>query len=317
VTRTAIALGSNVGDRLANMRFAVEKLSELGSLVAVSSLYETAPVGGPDQPDYLNAVVVVDVDRAPLDLLSDLNAIEAAAQRVRRERWGPRTLDLDIVAHDDRPVSLPQLEIPHARAAERRFVLEPLCEVWPQAVVSPQLEACDALALVGRQDVSRWHGDWTTGLPGHGPAAIRWVGAQIALLAVWLIVILISISSPVTTLRWSIGGSVLGIGLLLGASAVSALGHELTPYPQPRQGAQLVAHGPYRVVRHPIYGAVALGLAGTSIVAGSWWAFIVSLLVAFFFSVKSDREERALLIGVPGYSDYRHRVRRRMIPFVW
>ncbi len=299
------------------MRFAVEQLSEVGAVLAVSSLFETAPVGGPDQDDYLNAVVLMDVDLAPLDLLTALNGIEAAAQRVRRERWGPRTLDLDIVAHDAPSVSLPQLEIPHPRAAERRFVLEPLCEVWPEARVAATLCARDALTQVSRQRVSRWHGDWMTGLPGHGPAAVRWVGAQVALLAVWLLVTLVSVASPVPVWRRILGGLVVGTGVLMGGGALVALGRELTPYPQPREGARLVAHGPYRWVRHPIYGAIICALAGTAILAGSWWSAAVSGVVAGFFRAKAEFEERALMIGVPGYGEFRKRVRRRMVPFLW
>ena len=101
--RAAVALGSNLGDRISTLRMAVEQMSRLGRVDAVSSLYETAPVGGPEQDPYLNAAVVVDTDLSPGELLAALQTIENEAGRVRRERWGPRTLDLDIVTMSTPP----------------------------------------------------------------------------------------------------------------------------------------------------------------------------------------------------------------------
>jgi 2-amino-4-hydroxy-6-hydroxymethyldihydropteridine diphosphokinase len=155
MTRFAIALGSNVGARLDHLRRAVAELARLGSVAAVSGVYETEPVGGPAQDPYLNAVAVLDTTSEPHDLLEALHRIEADHGRVREVPWGPRTLDLDIVASDGGPVRDPDLEIPHPRAAERRFVLEPLCEVWPQAIVAEGLTAATARTLVGDQEVSR------------------------------------------------------------------------------------------------------------------------------------------------------------------
>jgi len=160
MTRFAIALGSNEGARLDHLRGAVAELERLGSVEGVSGLYETEPVGGPAQDPYLNAVAVLDTAAEPQDLLAGLHRIEAAHERARDVRWGPRTLDLDIVASDGDPVRAPDLEIPHPRAAERRFVLEPLCDVWPEAMVAEGLTASAALALVSDQEVvlssARW-----------------------------------------------------------------------------------------------------------------------------------------------------------------
>ena len=103
----------------------------MGPVGAVSSVYETAPVGGPDQGDYLNAVVLAETDLPPADVLERLLDIERGMGRERRERWGPRTIDLDLLVYGDRSVDVPGLTVPHPRMAERRFVLEPLAEVWP------------------------------------------------------------------------------------------------------------------------------------------------------------------------------------------
>jgi len=160
MTRFAIALGSNEGARLDHLRRAVAELERLGSVEAVSGVYETEPVGGPDQDPYLNAVAVLDTTSEPHDLLAGLQEIEVDHGRVRDVRWGPRTLDLDIVASDGRPVRAPDLEIPHPRAAERRFVLEPLCEVWQEAMVADGLTAATARTLVADQEVARVAGSW-------------------------------------------------------------------------------------------------------------------------------------------------------------
>ena len=153
MTRYAIALGSNVGRRLQHLQAAVKSLSSLGRIAGVSSLYETAPVGGPAQGPYLNAVVRVDTDLSPEALLDQLHEIEDRRGREGVTRWGPRTLDLDIVASDGPIVTDPELTVPHPRALERRFVLEPLVEVWPEVLVAAGLTASAALAKVGDQTV--------------------------------------------------------------------------------------------------------------------------------------------------------------------
>jgi 2-amino-4-hydroxy-6-hydroxymethyldihydropteridine diphosphokinase len=160
MTRFAVALGSNQGARLDHLRRAVAEVDRIGCVVAVSALYETEPVGGPAQAPYLNAVVVLETKKQPKDLLAALHRIEAAHNRSRDLRWGPRTLDLDIVAIDGDPIREPDLEIPHPRAAERRFVLEPLCDVWPDAVVGDGLSAATAWAVVTDQEVVRVAASW-------------------------------------------------------------------------------------------------------------------------------------------------------------
>lgn len=128
--RAVIALGSNLGDRVANLRFAIGRLG--GSVVASSQVYETDPVGGPEnQGAYLNMAVVVETSLDPYALLRQLNRIEAEAGRERLVHWGPRTLDLDVIFYNDVVLSDPHLTIPHPRYAERRFVLAPLSEIDP------------------------------------------------------------------------------------------------------------------------------------------------------------------------------------------
>jgi len=133
-----IGIGSNVGDRVANCRKAVELLAEAGRVVSVSSLYRTEPVGYQDQEEFVNAVATVETDRTPAELLQLCRSIEERLGRKREMRWGPRTVDLDILLYGNRVVSEPGLAIPHPRMAERRFVLTPLAEIAPEAV-NPQL----------------------------------------------------------------------------------------------------------------------------------------------------------------------------------
>lgn len=166
MTRYAIALGSNEGDRLDHLRRAVAELEDLGSVEAVSGVYETEPVGGPAQDPFLNAVAVLDTISEPQDLLVSLQRIEAAHERAREVRWGPRTLDLDIVTSDGSLIRAPDLEIPHPRAAGRRFVLEPLCEVWPEAMVGAGLSAVAARELVSDQGVALLAARWLEDEPG-------------------------------------------------------------------------------------------------------------------------------------------------------
>ena len=135
MTRTAvIALGSNLGDREGLLRSSIERLEGLGRVTAVSSLYETAPVG-PSQPDYLNAVALMATELEPAAVLRGLLDIEASLGRVRDVRWGPRRIDLDLVALDDLVVDTAELTLPHPQSHRRAFVLAPLAEVAPGFVV--------------------------------------------------------------------------------------------------------------------------------------------------------------------------------------
>jgi 2-amino-4-hydroxy-6-hydroxymethyldihydropteridine diphosphokinase len=153
LTRTArayLGLGSNLGDRLAHLQAAVDGLAATPDVhvVAVSRVYETAPVGGPPQDDYLNAVVAVDTVLDPHELLAVAQRLEAGEQRVRAERWGPRTLDVDVLLVGDEHVAEPDLVVPHPRMSERAFVLVPLADVAPDLVAAATLEA-----LPDRDDV--------------------------------------------------------------------------------------------------------------------------------------------------------------------
>lgn len=129
--RAIVALGSNLGNREAHLRFAIERLGE--SIVAQSQVFETDPIGGPDdQGAYLNMAVVLETELDPYALLRWLHRIEADAGRERIVHWGPRTLDLDLLFFDDVVITGGNLAVPHPRYAERRFVLAPLSEVAPE-----------------------------------------------------------------------------------------------------------------------------------------------------------------------------------------
>ncbi len=133
--RVYLGLGSNLGDRELNLLEAVERLRLLGDVVKVSRPYETDPVGYVDQPKFLNAALRLETDLDPWALLGRLKAIEADLGRVETVRFGPRTVDLDILTYDDLVISDPGLTIPHPRLAERAFVLVPLAEIAPDLVI--------------------------------------------------------------------------------------------------------------------------------------------------------------------------------------
>ena len=139
MTRAYLGLGSNLGDRLGHLQRAVDALAATAgvTVVAVSSVWETAPVGGPAQADFLNAVVAIDTGLAPADLLAVARAVEQGEARVRTVHWGPRTLDVDILLYGDERVDASDLEIPHPRMEERAFVLAPLHDVAPDRVDRP------------------------------------------------------------------------------------------------------------------------------------------------------------------------------------
>jgi 2-amino-4-hydroxy-6-hydroxymethyldihydropteridine diphosphokinase len=139
MVRAYLGLGSNLGDRLALLQVAVDELAATPGVrvVAVSPVYETAPVGGPAQDDFFNAAVAVDTELSPRDLLGTALRVEQVADRVRTVRWGPRTLDVDILLFGDERVAEPDLEIPHPRMYERAFVLAPLHDLAPERVAMP------------------------------------------------------------------------------------------------------------------------------------------------------------------------------------
>ncbi|MBX3206719.1 MAG: 2-amino-4-hydroxy-6-hydroxymethyldihydropteridine diphosphokinase [Labilithrix sp.] len=131
--RVAIGLGANLGDRLTTLREAASRIGRLAPIVARSHVWETAPVGGPPQPDYFNAAVLVEWRGAPLALLDALQQIEADLGRVREVVNGPRTIDLDVLWIDGQVVDEPRLVVPHPRLHVRAFALAPMLEVAPGA----------------------------------------------------------------------------------------------------------------------------------------------------------------------------------------
>ena len=161
-TQAVLALGANLGDRLAALQGAIELLAATDGIdvVAVSDVYETDPVGGPEQEDFLNAVIAVDTSLSPLGLLAACHAAEHAWDRTREVRWGPRTLDVDIVAMPGIESDDPALTLPHPRAAERAFVCVPWLDVDPDATIPGKgriaqlIETLDTAGVRRRQDVA-------------------------------------------------------------------------------------------------------------------------------------------------------------------
>lgn len=139
MSRAYLGLGSNLGDRAEHLQLAVDELATTTGVrvVAVSKVYETSPVGGPAQDDYLNAVVAIETDLNARQLLAVAQRLEQRAARVRTVRWGPRTLDVDVLLVGDEHVSEADLEVPHPRLYERGFVLAPLRDVAPDRVDQP------------------------------------------------------------------------------------------------------------------------------------------------------------------------------------
>jgi 2-amino-4-hydroxy-6-hydroxymethyldihydropteridine diphosphokinase len=134
VTRVLLGLGSNLGDRDANIVAALDRLTEEHALsvVAMSRVRTTAPVGGPPQPDYRNAAALADTDLPPRELLDAMKRAEArVGRRPGGERWGAREVDVDLLLYGDLVIDEPDLVVPHPRMAERRFVLEPAAEIAP------------------------------------------------------------------------------------------------------------------------------------------------------------------------------------------
>ena len=134
-----LLLGSNLGDRVAYMAEAIQRLEQICTLKAQSNLYETAAWGKEEQPSFLNQVVEISSSLSPQDLLLNLLSIEEALGRVRTEAWGPRTLDLDMLYYDQLILNTANLQLPHPQLHLRRFTLVPLCELAP-LLVHPLLQ---------------------------------------------------------------------------------------------------------------------------------------------------------------------------------
>jgi 2-amino-4-hydroxy-6-hydroxymethyldihydropteridine diphosphokinase len=147
------SIGSNLGDRLSHLQTAVDVLAAHGD-VQVSPVYETVPVGGPTQGEYLNAVLLA-VLPAGTDLLGVIATAESAAGRKRAERWGPRTLDVDVIAVGDALSTDPALTVPHPRAQDRAFVLAPWRDLDPSASIPGVGKVADLLDRVGHDGIAR------------------------------------------------------------------------------------------------------------------------------------------------------------------
>lgn len=149
MARAFLGLGSNLGDRVDHLRTAVASVPDL---VATSPVYETDPLGGPeDQGAYLNLVAELDTELDARALLEVCRTLEGAAARVRDVRWGPRTLDVDVLLIEGTTVDEPDLQVPHPRMGERRFVLAPLADLAPDLVTAAQVRAAvGEVRAVGR-----------------------------------------------------------------------------------------------------------------------------------------------------------------------
>jgi len=152
-----IGLGSNLAEPLLQLQRALTALAELPqtSLLASSSFYRSAPMGPQDQPDFVNAVAALATMLSAEDLLDRLQAIETAQGRVRSRHWGPRTLDLDLLLYGDTCLQGPRLTLPHARLAERNFVLYPLAELAPDLILPDGRALSSLLAQCSRAGLER------------------------------------------------------------------------------------------------------------------------------------------------------------------
>jgi 2-amino-4-hydroxy-6-hydroxymethyldihydropteridine diphosphokinase len=153
--RVVLSAGTNLGDRLGTLQGCVQAIARLPGtdVLAISAVYETAPVGGPPQPDYLNVVLLVQTGMPPHDLLAAVGGIEAGFGRVRAERFGPRTLDIDIIDYDGQVSDDPVLTLPHPRAHERAFVLAPWHDLDPGAELPGHGPIADLLAALDQAGV--------------------------------------------------------------------------------------------------------------------------------------------------------------------
>ncbi|PFG55378.1 2-amino-4-hydroxy-6-hydroxymethyldihydropteridine diphosphokinase [Vibrio sp. ES.051] len=154
-----IAVGSNLADPVSQAKHAIESLKALpkSEFIQASSLYSSAPMGPQDQPDYINAVVAINTSLTPIELLDCTQAIEQEQGRVRKdERWGPRTLDLDIVLYGNEVIHSARLTVPHYGMKEREFVLYPLAEIAPSLQLPDGTEVSSLLKQVDRNGLSIW-----------------------------------------------------------------------------------------------------------------------------------------------------------------
>jgi 2-amino-4-hydroxy-6-hydroxymethyldihydropteridine diphosphokinase len=153
VIEACVGLGSNLGDRFAYLELGLAGLRDLGELTDVSSIYETAPIGGPPQEPYLNMVAFLMTSHAAPQLLAAMAAVEDAVGRERPAPAAPRRLDLDLLLYGDLVIDEPGLRVPHPRMLGRRFVIEPLLEIRPRAKLPDGTRISDYAEVVAHQDV--------------------------------------------------------------------------------------------------------------------------------------------------------------------
>jgi 2-amino-4-hydroxy-6-hydroxymethyldihydropteridine diphosphokinase len=146
--RVYVSIGSNLEDPMLQVRRAVDRLRAFGEVVAVSSIYRTAPWGKPDQPDFVNAVVLLETLMLPHELLMAFKKAERELGRGASERWGPRIIDFDILTYDDEKIEAADLVIPHPHMLERAFVLVPLAEIDPSYAAARDALGTEALEEV-------------------------------------------------------------------------------------------------------------------------------------------------------------------------
>lgn len=319
MTRVAIALGSNLGDRRVHLHDAVESLADLGALVGVSQLYETAPVGGPEQDDYLNAVAVIDTTLTAETLLLALHEIEADHDRERSVRWGPRTLDLDLLLYGSDRIDTEICIVPHPRMTERRFVIEPLVEVWPEARMPDGRLVSSFFDSVADQELTNRGAFWIE--PRHsGGFASRggwWVVAQFIMIG--LVVWAIGLDGPEIPgggFVRAVGAVAVLTGGIQAALGILQLGDRLTPFPEPLDGGGIIHGGVYSIVRHPIYGGIVMSLVGISLFQRSLPALGLALGSGVFFWRKAAGEEDRLVRRFPHYGDYQAKTRARLVPWI-
>ena len=144
--KAVISLGANIGDPKVQMDLAVAMLREATEVISVSKYFSTKPVSDIEQPDYLNAICIAECDLPALDLLAVLHGIEKTLGRERLEKWGPRTIDLDLIQYGSLLSAADELTLPHPRAHERRFVLEPWISIDPEAILLTHGKVSELLA---------------------------------------------------------------------------------------------------------------------------------------------------------------------------
>jgi len=150
-----IGLGSNLGDRLANLKYSLDLLFMTPGLQLedCSCIYETSPVGGPEQGPFLNACISIKTTLLPVELLKTMLAVEEKMKRVRAERWGPRIIDLDLLHYEGATVNTPLLQIPHPRLKERDFVLVPLADIDPKLIIPGSKQSVEQI-VAGRKEIT-------------------------------------------------------------------------------------------------------------------------------------------------------------------